>query len=58
MFPEANCFIIIVNLQAVFINTGSATAADFLELAGMVRKEIRDRYGVELEEEVQIVGAG
>jgi UDP-N-acetylmuramate dehydrogenase len=39
-----------------FVNTGSGTAADFMELAEMVRKGVREKFGVELEEEVRIVG--
>lgn len=35
-----------------FINSGSATAADMLALIDDVRRRVRDRYGVELEEEV------
>jgi UDP-N-acetylmuramate dehydrogenase len=35
-----------------FINAGHATQADMLELIDDVRKRVRERYGVELEEEV------
>jgi len=35
-----------------FINAGHASAADMLALIADVRKRVRDRYGVELEEEV------
>jgi UDP-N-acetylmuramate dehydrogenase len=35
-----------------FINAGHATQADMLELINDVRKRVRERYGVELEEEV------
>jgi UDP-N-acetylmuramate dehydrogenase len=35
-----------------FINAGHATAADMLTLIEDVRRRVRDRYGVELEEEV------
>ncbi|MDY6823692.1 MAG: UDP-N-acetylmuramate dehydrogenase [Thermodesulfobacteriota bacterium] len=38
------------------INTGDATAADILELVGMVRETVAERFGVQLEPEVQIVG--
>jgi len=38
------------------VNAGSATAGDFLELAGKVRKGVREKFGIELEEEVRIVG--
>jgi UDP-N-acetylmuramate dehydrogenase len=39
-----------------FVNTGSATAADFIELAGKVRNGVRGKFGIELEEEIQIIG--
>jgi len=35
-----------------FINAGDASAADMLALIDDVRRRVRDRYGVELEEEV------
>jgi UDP-N-acetylmuramate dehydrogenase len=35
-----------------FVNAGRATAADMLALIADVRNRVRDRYGVELEEEV------
>jgi UDP-N-acetylmuramate dehydrogenase len=35
-----------------FINAGHASAADMLALIADVRRRVRDRYGVELEEEV------
>ena len=35
-----------------FINAGHASAADMLALIADVRERVRDRYGVELEEEV------
>ena len=35
-----------------FINAGHATAADMLALIDDVRRRVRDRYDVELEEEV------
>jgi UDP-N-acetylmuramate dehydrogenase len=35
-----------------FINAGHASAADMLELIADVRRRVRERYGVELEEEV------
>ncbi|HOP39421.1 MAG TPA: UDP-N-acetylmuramate dehydrogenase [Geobacteraceae bacterium] len=34
-----------------------ATAGDFLALAALVKETVRERFGVELEEEVRIVGA-
>ncbi|HWI39986.1 MAG TPA: UDP-N-acetylmuramate dehydrogenase, partial [Verrucomicrobiae bacterium] len=38
------------------VNTGGATAGDFLELAALVKKRVLDTYGVLLEEEVRILG--
>lgn len=38
------------------VNTGGATAADFLTLAAMVIKAVLEKSGVTLEEEVRIVG--
>jgi UDP-N-acetylmuramate dehydrogenase len=38
-----------------FINTGSATAGDFIELAGKVKDGIRERFGIDLEEEVKVI---
>jgi UDP-N-acetylmuramate dehydrogenase len=35
-----------------FVNAGSATAADMLALIDDVRRRVRDRFGVELEQEV------
>jgi UDP-N-acetylmuramate dehydrogenase len=35
-----------------FVNAGHATAADMLALIADVRGRVRERYGVELEEEV------
>ena len=35
-----------------FINAGHSSAADMLALIADVRRRVRDRYGVELEEEV------
>ena len=35
-----------------FINAGHASAAEMLELIADVRRRVRERYGVELEEEV------
>ena len=37
-------------------NTGGATAADFLELARIIKEKVKDQSGLELEEEVRIVG--
>jgi UDP-N-acetylmuramate dehydrogenase len=38
------------------VNTGGATAADFLRLADEIRQKVREMTGVVLEEEVRIVG--
>jgi len=38
------------------VNAGGATAADFLELAAMIKAAVWERSGVSLEEEVRIVG--
>lgn len=38
-----------------FVNTGGATAEDFLSLAAKVRDSVRSRFGVSLEEEVQVI---
>ena len=39
-----------------FVNRGGATARDFLELAALVKERVKARCGVDLEEEVRIVG--
>ena len=38
------------------VNRGGATAADFQELAAIIRERVYDRSGVRLEEEVRIIG--
>ena len=38
------------------VNRGSASARDFLELAGNVKERVRENSGISLEEEVRIVG--
>lgn len=40
------------------VNRGSASASDILSLICIVRKKVREAFGVELELEVQIVGEG
>lgn len=40
------------------VNSGGATAADFLELAAMIKAAVWERFGVQLAEEVRIVGEG
>jgi len=39
-----------------FVNRGGASAQDVLELIELVRARVRDRFGVELELEIQVVG--
>ncbi len=38
------------------VNTGGATAADIIALAGEVQRRVKELYGVELEMEVRLVG--
>jgi len=38
------------------INTGDATAEDVIMLASFIKQQVRDKFGVELQEEVQYVG--
>lgn len=40
------------------INTGGATAEDVITLASIVKQRVRDELGVQLQEEVQLVGFG
>lgn len=37
-------------------NTGKATASDVLQLISLIKMKIRDEYGIQLEEEVQLLG--
>jgi UDP-N-acetylmuramate dehydrogenase len=39
-----------------FVNTGGATAGDFLALADVARRTVRERFGVDLELEVKVAG--
>jgi UDP-N-acetylenolpyruvoylglucosamine reductase len=39
-----------------FINTGGATASDFLDLIDLVRKKAQRERGIELQTEVQLIG--
>jgi len=41
-----------------FVNTGGACAGDFLALAEIARRDVRESSGIDLELEVQIVGDG
>lgn len=38
------------------VNTGGATAGDFLELATLIKTKVKETSGVSLEEEVRIIG--
>lgn len=38
------------------INTGGATASDVLELIGYVQRKVKDKFGVELEPEIRLIG--
>ena len=38
------------------MNLGNATASDVLQLISLIKMKIRDAYGVQLEEEVQLLG--
>ncbi len=38
------------------VNLGSATASDVLQLISLIKMRIRDEYGLQLEEEVQLLG--
>lgn len=38
------------------VNTGGATAADILELMGLVQQKVLDRFGIMLEPEVRVIG--
>jgi len=38
------------------VNRGGATTRDFLELAGVIKERVKATAGIELEEEVRIVG--
>lgn len=40
----------------IIVNTGHATARDVLELAEIMKARVREKFGVELEEEVMFVG--
>lgn len=38
------------------INTGEATAEDVIMLASLIKQQVRDKFGIELQEEVQYLG--
>jgi UDP-N-acetylmuramate dehydrogenase len=39
-----------------FVNRGGATASDVMRLIEMVRERVREKFGVELELEIEVVG--
>ena len=39
-----------------FVNRGGATADDVIQLIEMVRERVRDKFGIELELEIEVVG--
>lgn len=41
-----------------FMNTGDATAADVFALMQEARRRVRERFGIELENEVELIGEG
>ena len=40
----------------IIVNTGGATSKDIRRLADMMKQRVLDRYGIELQEEVQLLG--
>jgi UDP-N-acetylmuramate dehydrogenase len=40
----------------IIVNAGHATAREVLELAGIMKARVRERFGLELEEEVMFLG--
>jgi UDP-N-acetylmuramate dehydrogenase len=38
------------------VNTGGATAQDVIMLSSFIKQQVRDKFGVELAEEVRLVG--
>ena len=38
------------------MNTGGATAADVLDLIERIKKDVRQAFGVSLEEELKVIG--
>ena len=41
-----------------FLNLGSARAADVCALMEEARRRVRERFGIELENEIELVGEG
>lgn len=44
------------NHANLFINTGDGKASDFIKLASILAKKVKEKYGITLEPEVQLVG--
>lgn len=44
------------NHANLIINTGNGKASDFIKLASILAKKVKDKYGITLEPEVQFVG--
>ena len=40
----------------IIVNTGAATSKDIRRLADMMKQKVLDRFGIELQEEVQVLG--
>ena len=47
MFSEKHCNFI--------LNTGNATASDIINLMQLAKQRVKDKFGVDIEEEVRIV---
>lgn len=45
------------NQALVLVNRDNATANDIVELAALVRAQVKEKYGIELEHEVRFIGA-
>lgn len=45
------------NQALVLVNRDNATANDIVELAAVVRAQVKEKYGIELEHEVRFIGA-
>ena len=40
------------------MNTGNGTQKDVLELSGILQNKVMERFGIQLDREVQLVSAG
>ena len=40
----------------IIVNTGDATSKDIRQLADILKQKVRDKFGIELQEEVQQLG--